>query len=517
MTSPTGTAEQLRRPRAAAPEALAGTGREGPVAATVRGMFGRDSIYLLLWVVQLGMAALFTPISTRLLGPGRFGLVAASIAIMQVLVAVAGIGLQNAVQRRYAVPGGHRDAQRLVTVAIAVSLVTFAVADLTGPAWSQALGLGPYPLAVRYAVAWASLTAISNAALGLLRSRDQLLPFATISLMQSVVAEGLSLALVLFIGRRAHNYILGQLIAQAAAVAVALAVARPLLVRRRDLGMVGDALRFALPLVPALLAAFVLEASDRLVLQRELGSVPVARYAVAYNIGAIPILALGALNMVWMPRVFALADARVRDSVLAQSRDALYALLVPIVMGLGIGAPVLLHIWAPPTYAPNSLRGVVAIIAVSSFAVAGGMSHTRTLLAGGRTLPVALAATLAAALNLLLNLALVPYLRITGSALATLISYIALHAMLAAAAGTVTRLRMPRPALLIAVAVAVAAALGAARLPVTFTFLAVRGAVALVCLIVFGAMVLALAGGTVWPPARRIGRPLISRLVLGMS
>jgi len=515
MTRTTSAAGQLSTPPAhASREPVAGA--DAPVVATVRGMFGRDSIYLLLWVVQLGMAALFTPVSTRLLGPVRFGLVAASIAIMQVLVAVGGLGMQNAVQRRYAAPGGDRAARRLVTVAIVISLVIFAVADLTGPVWSSALGLGPYPLVVRYAVAWAALTAISNAALGLLRSRDQLAPFATVSLMQSVVAEGLSLAFVLLIQRRAHTYVLGQLVAQAGAVAVALAVARPLLVHRRDLRMVADALRFAVPLVPALLAAFVLEASDRLVLQHDLGSASVARYAVAYNIGAIPILALGALTTVWMPRVFALADARVRNSVLAQSRDAVYALLVPVVMGLGIGAPVLLHIWAPPIYAPNSLRGIVAIIAVASFAVAGGMSHTRTLLAAGRTVPVAVAGTLAAALNLLLNLALVPVLRLAGSALATLISYMVLHAMLAAAAGTVTRLRMPRAALLVAVAVAVAAAFGAVRLPVTSSFLVGRGVAGLVCAMVFGAMVLALAGDTALRPARRIGRPLISRLVLGM-
>ncbi len=514
MTSTSPTSEQLPTLRAPPPLGPAGAGVDAPVAATVRGMFGRDSIYLLLWVVQVGIAALFTSVSTRLLGPASFGLVAASIAIMQVLVAIGGVGLQNAVQRRYAAPGGPSDARRLVAMAIVISLATFAVADLTGPAWSQAVGLGRYPLAVRYAVAWASLTAISNAALGLLRSRDQLVPFATVCLMQSVVAEGHSLAFVLIVRRSASNFVLGQLIAQAAAVVVALAVTRPLLVRRRDLGMVADALRFAVPLVPALLAGLVLEASDRLVIQHDLGSASVARYAVAYNIGSIAILALGALNTVWMPRVFALANARVRDSVLAQSRDALYALLIPVVAGLGIGAPVLLHIWAPPTYAPNSLRGIVAIIAASSFAFAGGVSHTRTLLWAGRTLPVAVAASLAAALNLLLNLALVPTLRIAGAALATLISYMVLHAMLAAAAGTVTRLGMPRPALLVGTGAALAAAFGAARLPVTFTFLAVRGVVGLVCMMVFVAMLLALAGTSTWPPARRIGRPLISRLVL---
>jgi O-antigen/teichoic acid export membrane protein len=281
--------------------------------------------------------------------------------------------------------------------------------------------------------------------------------------------------------------------------------------------MIGDALRFALPLVPAMLATFVLEASDRLVVQHDLGSIPVARYAVAYNIGAIPLLALGALNTVWMPRVFALSDVRVRDRVLAQSRDALYALLIPVVMALGIGAPVLLHIWAPPTYGPNSLRGVVAIVAASSFAVAGVMSHTRTLLAAGRTLPVALATTLAATLNLLLNLALVPVLHITGSALATLISFVVLDAMLAAAARTVARLRSPRPALVVGIAGALAIAFGSARLPVSFISLVVDCVVGLMCLVVFVAMVLALAGGAGWSPARRIGRPVISRLVLGMK
>ena len=61
--------------------------------------------YLILWAAQLGAAALFTPVTTRLLGPYRFGLVASSIAVMQVLVALAGFGLQSAVQRRYARSG----------------------------------------------------------------------------------------------------------------------------------------------------------------------------------------------------------------------------------------------------------------------------------------------------------------------------------------------------------------------------------------------------------------------------
>jgi O-antigen/teichoic acid export membrane protein len=475
------------------------TSEDDAASAAVRGLFGRDSAYLVLWAAQLGAAALFTPVTTRLLGPSRFGLVASSIAVMQVLVALAGFGLQSAVQRRYA-RSGERDARRLITLAIAASAVVFLLADATGPGWAPALGLGHYPAAVRFAVTWASLTAISNAALGLLRSRDQLVPFATVSLSQSIVAEALSLLLVVAVRRSASEYVLGQLIAQAVAVAVAIALTRPLPLGRRHLWMVRDALRYSLPLVPGLLAAFVLEASDRLVLQHYLGSTAVARYAVAYNIGAIPILLLGVLDTVWMPRVFALSEGRVRDSVLARSRDALYALLIPVIAGLGIGGPVLLHLWAPASYRPDGLMFVLVLVAASSIPVAGAISHTRLLLAEGRTGAIAAATLIAAGTNLVLNIALVPRLGIEGSALATLLGYGALRVTLAVAARHVRRLQPTGPALRVEVLAAVLLAFAAAAAPVTLALLGARLVAGLVCAAVLAGMIATLSGAA---PARR--------------
>jgi O-antigen/teichoic acid export membrane protein len=500
--------------RADPDRARRGASGEESAEAAVRGLFGRDSIYLGTWLLQLGVTALFTPVGTRLLGPARFGLVAASIAVMQILVAIGSVSLQTAVQRQYAMPGGDRDARRLLSLAVAMSLFVFVLADLTGPLWARALGLGPYPLAVRYAVTWASMTAITYAALGLLRSRDQLVPFAIVSLLQSVVAEALSVLLVVAVRRSAAEWVLGQLVAQVAAAAVALALARPLLVRWRDLRMAAGALAFAIPLVPTSLAVFALEAADRLVVQHELGPAAVARYAVAYNIASIPIVLVGALNTVWMPRVFALADPRVRGSVLAQSRDALYALLIPVVAGLGMGAPVLLHAWAPASYRPDELLVVVALVGYSCIAVAGAMSHTRVLLAEGSTLPVAFATIFAAGVNLALNVLLVPVLGIEGSALATLLAYASLHASLASAAHRRgARLRSPPRALVVGVVTAVAIAFAAAWLPVSLPFLGIRLTIASGCLALFAGMMWTLAGRCAWPPMHRIAEWLISRVL----
>ena len=463
------------------------------VSAAIRGLFRRDSVYLLLWALQLGAAALFTPVTTRLLGPSRFGLVASSIAVMQVLVAVASLSLQFAVQRRYAL-SGEREARRLITLAITSSLLVFVLANATGPAWAPALGLGHYPLAVRFAVAWASLTAVSIAALGLLRSRDQLVPFATVSLCQSVLAQALSLILVLAVRRSAAEYVLGQLLAQGMAVAVALAFTRPLRLGRRHLHMVTDALRYSAPLVPGVLAAFVLEASDRLVVQHDLGATAVGRYAVAYNIGSIPILLLGVLNTMWMPRVFALDDARVRDAVLTRSRDALYALLIPVIAGLGIGGPVLLHIWAPASYRPDGLLWVLALVTASSIPVAGATAHTRVLLSEGRTGASAVATIVAAATNLVLNIALVPRLGIEGSALATLLGYGALQVTVAIAARRALRLPPTGRALRAGVFAATFVAFAAAAVPVTPPLLGIRLVLGLSCIAVLAAMVSILSG-----------------------
>ena len=457
---------------------------EADADRALRGLFGRDAVYVVVWASQLVVTALCTPLITRLLGPARFGTVAACIAVMQVLVAIGGAGLQTAVQWRHARPDGEREARRLITLAIGVAALVAVVVDTTGRWWCPPLGLGHYGGAVRYAVIWAALTAVSNAALGLIRSRDRLGAFFVVGLLQSVVAQTLSLVLLLLVARTAAAFLLGQLVAQAAAVVVALAVARPAAVHRRDAGALAAGLRYGLALVPAALAVFALQAADRLIVQHDLGATAVARYAVANNVGSLPILLLGVLNAMWLPRIFRTAEGPLRRAVLARSRDALYRLLVPAIAGLSVGAPLVLRVWAPAAYRPDGLQLVVALVGLAAFPVAGMYTCQRVLLAAGDTLSVGVHTLVAGAVNIVLNIALVPALGIRGSALAVLASYGLLHALLALAARRAQGPPLPRAGLVGEVCLAAAAALVATRLPVGGAFLAARLVVALACVAV---------------------------------
>lgn len=455
--------------------------RQATVDSAMRGLFGRDTVYLATWVLQIVAAAGVTPFVTRLLGAGEFGAVAAATAIMQVLFVLAGCGLQVAVQRWFAQPDGHVAAARLLTLSILVSVAVTALAVVTGPLWSRPLGFASFDTDLLLAVLWAGASAVTAAGLALLRSHDRLLGFALASLMQSVVSEGLSLGLVTGVSDTSETYLFGHLVAQVLAVAVVVGFAPPRRLRRRDLPLLRAGLAYGLPLVPAALGAFVLNAADRLMVQGYLGEVEVARYQVAYNIGSLPMLVLTALTTVWLPRFFAVADDAERQAVLATSRAALQRLLAPVLLGMSVASPIVLQVWAPAEYRPIDLMLVTAIIIVSAVPFTAVQSATRDLLTRSATKAVAWSTVAAAGANIGLNVLLIPALGISGAAVATLLAYAVQHALLLAAAGWGGDAGIgPWPQVQLAVAAALAFAV--LLLPTDAGGLVLRAVLGLACL-----------------------------------
>ena len=454
----------------------------------VSGLFGRDSMYMVLWALQLLVAAVLTPITTRVLAPEQFGRVAASMAVMQVVSILAGLGLQTAIQREYASGADPRGARRLLTVTVLGAALVVGVLDLTGPAWSGTLGFPSYAGPLRLAVFWAGLSAVTAAGLALLRSQDRLLAFAVVSLLQSVVAEVLALGLAAVVVPTASAFVFGQLLAQTAAVLLTMVLVPPAMVLPRHRALVESGLRYGLPLVPAMLSSFVLGAFDRLVIQHDLGSTVVARYQIAYNIGSAPMLLLGVLDSVWMPRIFSLGDVRLRAAVLASSRDTLYRLLVPVMVGLSLSSPLVLRVWAPPEFRPEGLLWLTSVIIISAIPYAASLSAMRALLAQGHSTALAVASVTAAAANAALNLVLVPRLGLMGAAVATLGAYALLHVLLVLRARR--SLRIPRPGLRLVVLVTIgsAVAVGTCALPTTTGWLVLRATGTLVCVTWFVAV-----------------------------
>ena len=446
----------------------------------LHGFFGRDIAYVALFSAQLVLAAVSTPVLTRLLGSQQFGVVAVWFTVMQLLVGVATWGLPTVAQRAYA-DSGDMSARRVLSLGILIGVLVCTIAAATGRWWAPGLKLGPFHGVAAYTVTWALLSSITATALAVLRSRDRLKHYTLVMVTQTSLAELVSIILVVTIHRTASEYILGELIAQAIAVIVALGLVRPAPLRISDRARLRAWLRFGGGLVPTAFTTFVLQSSDRLIVNAELGHRAAARYAVASNVGSFVLIALASLSSSWMPRTFAIEDRGELGTTVSRTRDGLVLLTVPVMLGVCAISPFVLQLWAPPSYGPRTLQLPVAVIVLSVLPSISSFAYTQILMHAKHARAVAIASFSAAAANVILNLVLVPAVGIVGASAATFVASGLGLALLTRAGRDIVRLDSLSKKLLAQVGAAAALSLAIVVLPLSLPFMVFRGVIALAC------------------------------------
>jgi O-antigen/teichoic acid export membrane protein len=453
-------------------------------ASALRAMFTRDFVYLGASALQVVLAALMTPILSRLIGVAEFGQLALAINVAQLLGLTLTLGLPFAAQQVFAGEDGDRRSRGVLAISAVLGVAASIVVIAAAPAWGPLVGLN-LVLTAQLTALWAACLGLTLTSLAVLRSRDKLRIAILVAALQSVGAQAVGLALVAWWTPSATSYLCGLIIGEGAAALVGLLALRPDWSALTAIRRYGGVFLFGLPMVPQQISSYILGVGDRVVISHVLGSAAVGRYSVAYNVGNLGFILLVLVNQAWMPRIYAVADRAARSRLLASSRDRMNLLLIPVVCGLAAGAPLVLKVWVPASFHPAELTPIVAIVAVSTFPFGQFVANLRALMSERRTGRAAVATLVAAVVNIGLNLVMVPYLGITGSAIATALSY-ALCARLTRPPLN-TGLRVPGASLqlrcLIGGAMAVTLAIGV--LPTSPAWLAIRLAMTTAALLAF--------------------------------
>jgi O-antigen/teichoic acid export membrane protein len=442
-------------------------------------MFTRDFLYLLVSALQFVLTAMATPILTRRLSADQFGQLALCATVMQILGPIFGFGLPFASQKIFAGEDGDRRARGILAISAVLAIAAWLVVALAAPAWGPAVGLYRV-LDARLAALWGAFLAVTWTCLAMLRSSERLGMAVFVAALQSLGAQAVGLTLLWSWAPTITSYLCGMIIGQGAAALVGLLALRPAWSALAATRRYGRAFLFGLPMVPQQLSGFILFAGDRIVVRHDLGSAATGRYSVAYNVGALGVTLLVFVNQAWMPRIYAVADRGVRSRLLASSRDMMNLLLIPVICGLSAAAPVVLGVWAPPSFHPASLTLIVAIVAIYTFPYGQFLSNLRALMSEGRTGRAAVTTLVAAVVNVGLNIVMVPFIGITGSAIATVLSYLLLARLTRQPASS--GLQVPGTPLLLGTLIgcAVAVTLSMAALPASHMWLAMRLAVCVV-------------------------------------
>ena len=445
-------------------------------------LFGRGLLYVIIWSLQLVAGTVVSPILAHLLGVGDFGALSTAQAVYQVVVVLALLGLDQALVLQHAEDGNARTARGLAFVGIVVAFLVTGLALLSVPLWAEAAGFGTDHRLLTVVLIWTAPSAAVQVMLALLLAEDRFRAFATTSVVSAVGGQLIGLTLLLTMGGGALTYAFGSVISQSLAMVLAVVFTRP---RVRGLlagPVTKKAVAFGIPLALSSLAYFVLNAGDRIVLQRLIGPDAVGQYQVAYVVGSAVILMLSFTNGAWAPHFAQMRDEAARYALAMTSRDEIYRLLNPIVLAVTLVTPFAMPILVPESFDPTALTIVVYSVALTAFpaAAAGASGRLLTIERKAKTLGVTTA--IAAAVNIGLNFALVPFFGILGAAIATVIAYSLMAALQLAALPKRVPWRGAPPRLVLSVLAVVVVAGATTALPQTLGWNLARVAVALACL-----------------------------------
>ena len=403
---------------------------------------GRQPFLLGAAVVLPRATGLLTlPIYTRLLGPEDFGRYELLISLVGLLYAVCLLGLDFAMSVRHF---GHeegqrrRDAASAVAAAATSSVVTtgvlIALAGVLGPLVLQSPS-GGLPFAI--VIAAVPFNVLGGVLAMYLRLRFKGLAFFRATVGGAVGGTVTGLALVVAAQWGLVGAIVGLTTVHVLTFALLAVGVRGMLDptsadRRTALRLV----RLGAPLVPAGAASWVFAVADRIFVAAFLGFTQLGLYAAAARLATILALVAYGFHAAWGP--IALRWGLVAD------RDRRYAAslrLVAVVGGAAVAvvswlAQPLLWLLAGPVYV--GAHDVVWLLAASVlFSAMFSVVQIGANLAqrGDR---VALATIIAAVVNTVWNLTLIPLLGYLGAGVATLAAYAVAYVMMYAMSQRVT-------------------------------------------------------------------------------
>jgi O-antigen/teichoic acid export membrane protein len=465
----------------------------------LKALFRDSSHYLTGQVAALALGLVSFPIFTRVLSVAEYGMLCLTLQIAAMVTVLSKMGLQNSIQRFYQEHATSPEAGALrkfySTVLFgaslcAISVVTLFVggvelvpASLVSPAFRKVLLLGSLLIFTR---------GMQPIVMNFLRAQRRTKAFNVYDVLSKAISIGVVCLLVFTWNRSVNTVLIGTVAVELVSVVVLVVLLLPrdvVSLSAFDQRLFSAALVFAFPLVGYELAGVILDTGDRVLVQHYLGFQAVGYYSAGYNMAnyvatslMYPVnLALFPIYMkLWTTKgpeetraflssaldkfimvalcVLAAVSVTARDAVIVLGSRKLqeaYPLLPVLVLGLMIYS---LHI----------------------FFNAGLIIHKKTL-------TMAKIISFSAAMNVVLNVLLIPRIGLQGAAVATLLSYAVFLGLIVRASSAVLPLRVDFQACLRYVGAAAASALLTSRFQFSSEFLslAVRGSLSVM---IYGAV-----------------------------
>ncbi|MDF0591408.1 flippase [Candidatus Methanocrinis natronophilus] len=185
-------------------------------------------------------------------------------------------------------------------------------------------------------------------------------------------------------------------------------------------------LAFGLPTVPGSLSSWLINSSDRYIIGILMGAAFVGYYSPGYTLGymiSMFIAPLGLILPATLSRYYDSNDKATAGDFLKYSLKYFLLLAIPSAFGLSLLSKPLLTILSTPEIAEEGYL-ITPLVAFGTVFFGASVIITHIIIMEKKTAIMGSLYTVAAVLNLSMNLALIPLIGIVGAAASTLLAYI---------------------------------------------------------------------------------------------
>ena len=387
---------------------------------------GRHSaVYGLGGIVSRVLAVFLLPLYTRYLDTADLGAVGLIVALSAVLVTVLRLGISSAFFRFYFDSSDPAQRRLVVRTAFWFTLASatagLAAGVLLAEPLADLLGLDDANLVrAGFVGVWAQMN--YEQLTSLFRAEERSTEFVLASLANIAVTIGATILLVVVWEQGALGVIVGNFVGTLTVYLALLAVHREQLGLQFSRPLLREMNRFGIPLVPAALALIVVNFSDRFFLVHLASLAEVGLYEIGVRIASAMVLLLTAFRMAWPAFAYSIEDDAEAKRTYAFVLTYLVAVASWLALALGLLAPWLVRLLTQPEFYEG--ERVVAPLAF------GGMAYAAYIVMAigvGRTKRTQfnwVITGVAAAVNVVLNLILIPPYGIMGAAVATVVAYV---------------------------------------------------------------------------------------------
>jgi O-antigen/teichoic acid export membrane protein len=390
----------------------------------VRRFFRDSAIYALPAALSRGISFFLFPLFAHYFTPHDYGTLDILFTVGSLVAVTVGLEISQGVGRYVAGLKEGEEHRAYASTALlftigAYSVFLIAVQLLAGPITDLVLGQRADPALIRVAAVWMWTVGIFYIAQNQLRWQLRASAYAISSALLAVVTAACSVLFVLVLDLGVMGALLGQLAGAIVALLYVFAVSGGTFAVRFDWDKCRQMLAFSLPLVPSGLGVFLNVYADRLIIQHVRSLSDVGVYGVGYRLAMVVSLVLVGFQGATMPLILARHAETSTPTDVARIFRIFSAIALSVFVLLSIMAAPLLQLLAPPAY--HGAVPVVPFLVLGS-AFAGMYMFAPGMAIAKDTGTIAKLTVAAGVANVLLVLALVPWLGILGAGIGTAVT-----------------------------------------------------------------------------------------------